>query len=181
MTVAPSGPDWWLWNKQHNNVPGSSAPQVNVVYRRLSTAVLALCNTPDGLEINLTFPDSCSCRRTLKFNFLPLSVCREAVELLLRSSPITVSLLVTLIQFPLLYHQIREVHEKLRLMTVFMLSLNGWVAATALLDCFESQGETTSFSTRCISNLWINLCFNYTESQSCFYPSWLELHPATKY
>lgn len=104
MTVAPSGPDWWLWNKQHNNVPGSSAPQVNVVYRRLSTAVLALCNTPYGLGINLTFPDSCSCHRTLKFNFLPLCVCREAVELLLWSSPITVSLLVTLIQFPLLYH-----------------------------------------------------------------------------
>lgn len=75
MTVAPSGPDWWLWNKQHNNVPGTSAPQVNAVYRRLSTAAPALCNRPDSLGINLTFPDSCSCHRTLKFIFL--SLCRE--------------------------------------------------------------------------------------------------------
>lgn len=85
MTVAPSGPDLWLWNKQHN-VAGSSAPQVNVVYRRLSTAAPALCIRPNSRGINLTFPDCCSCHKTL--NFIFLSVCREVFKLLVQSSPI---------------------------------------------------------------------------------------------
>lgn len=105
--------------QQHNNVPGSSAPQVNVVYLRLSTAALALFNRPDSLGINLlTFPEYHSCHRTLNFIFPFLNVGKYLIELLLQLGAIaecqwwwysTGSCHYTT-------YQIWKVHEKLKLL-----------------------------------------------------------------